>query len=434
VHSYRLLKDVNLFFKKPSHEYFGDLNLSILVGENGTGKSSILQLLSYIFCPTERGSRETEQVDFTISYNVNNEDYTYNSMMVYPLDYPSKLIVSSFSAFDPFATYYKSRKYRVDEHLTKETKYVYCGPSDGGFSSLDLIIHPILKSIFMGDERYNNESFNRLLDVIGCEKPVYIEINLPNLKSLIKKENHFKYNEQHLEIISEYIRKVESIVGIRNPLKNKSHLRLIDVKDIDLQFLGLYEMILDLDFNPCISDIIFENSKGNSILLSRMSSGEITLLFRFLPLLVEIEDNSLIVIDEPETHLHPKWIQEFVQNLIKIFKGYNTHFIIATHSPLVTSDVPVECIIGLQKENGQIVQYRPVSPTFGGYSNDILKNVFRINQQTGDFSMREIKRIETLLKSGNQEDVNEARKIYNDLSSTYDKFQIFEKYRDLLRG
>jgi predicted ATP-binding protein involved in virulence len=53
-----------------------------------------------------------------------------------------------------------------------------------------------------------------------------------------------------------------------------------------------------------------------------------------------ITDNSIILIDEPEISLHPEWQQRYINLLMNTFEGfYNCKFIIATHSPLVISNL-----------------------------------------------------------------------------------------------
>ncbi|BFL82070.1 hypothetical protein LFREDSHE_05200 [Shewanella baltica] len=74
--------------------------------------------------------------------------------------------------------------------------------------------------------------------------------------------------------------------------------------------------------------------------LSKRSSGEQCLFLLFLGIISSIEDNSLICIDEPEISLHPQWQERFVDILQDSFSSYQgCHFIIATHSPLIVSDI-----------------------------------------------------------------------------------------------
>jgi len=46
-----------------------------------------------------------------------------------------------------------------------------------------------------------------------------------------------------------------------------------------------------------------------------------------------IDKDTLLILDEPEAHLHPQWIVEYANLIILIHKMIGTHFFIATHSP-----------------------------------------------------------------------------------------------------
>ncbi|CAH0536850.1 hypothetical protein VMF7928_00741 [Vibrio marisflavi CECT 7928] len=77
--------------------------------------------------------------------------------------------------------------------------------------------------------------------------------------------------------------------------------------------------------------------------LASRSSGEQCLFLLFLGIISSIDDNSLILIDEPEISLHPSWQQRFVEILNKSLNTYSgCHFVIATHSPLIVSDIAVK--------------------------------------------------------------------------------------------
>ena len=87
---------------------------------------------------------------------------------------------------------------------------------------------------------------------------------------------------------------------------------------------------------------------GHDISLDSMSSGEINLFLLLLKINSVIEDNSIVLIDEPELSLHPSWQNEIVPSLQRAFSLYSgCHFIISTHSPHVVASVPENdsCVI-----------------------------------------------------------------------------------------
>jgi predicted ATPase len=85
-----------------------------------------------------------------------------------------------------------------------------------------------------------------------------------------------------------------------------------------------------------LMDLKLQKLGFGELSLKRASSGEQCLLVLMLGIAGHITDGSLILIDEPEISLHPRWQEEFMMMLMKSFSSYNKcHFIIATHSPQV---------------------------------------------------------------------------------------------------
>ena len=83
-----------------------------------------------------------------------------------------------------------------------------------------------------------------------------------------------------------------------------------------------------------------------------------------------LQGNGIIMIDEIDLHLHPKWQQSVISNLTHTFP--NCQFFITTHSPIVASDAN-GAVFGIK--DGIIFPER----TFGKQSSDILASVFDID-------------------------------------------------------
>lgn len=74
-----------------------------------------------------------------------------------------------------------------------------------------------------------------------------------------------------------------------------------------------------------------------------LSSGE-RMFFRFaLNLLSYADDGSLLIIDEPETHLHPNLVCDFMNVLYMVLSATKSVALIATHSAYVIREVPTHC-------------------------------------------------------------------------------------------
>lgn len=102
--------------------------------------------------------------------------------------------------------------------------------------------------------------------------------------------------------------------------------------------------------------------------LKRASSGQLGMATALLSLASEIQDGSLVLIDEPEISLHPEWQVKYIGLLLETFEAYEgCHFVIATHSPLVISELPPHAtLVALDNPDS------PPTTELAGQSADVL--------------------------------------------------------------
>ena len=79
---------------------------------------------------------------------------------------------------------------------------------------------------------------------------------------------------------------------------------------------------------------------------------------------------ALVLIDEIELHLHPKWQRDVLQRLRDTFKS--CQFVVTTHSPLVLGEVPARCVRFLDFVGGKVSVTVPTE-AFGMDANRILQ-------------------------------------------------------------
>ncbi|TGW17579.1 hypothetical protein E4417_13050 [Stenotrophomonas maltophilia] len=76
--------------------------------------------------------------------------------------------------------------------------------------------------------------------------------------------------------------------------------------------------------------------EGAAVDLTRTSSGQQQMLCSIFGLASALEDDAIVLIDEPELSLHPRWQMGFFKHLEVALEGVaDCHVIIATHSPLI---------------------------------------------------------------------------------------------------
>lgn len=108
-----------------------------------------------------------------------------------------------------------------------------------------------------------------------------------------------------------------------------------------------------------------------------LSSGEISFLKFAAQVSLHIENGSLLLLDEPETHLHPNFISRFVSLLDSLLAATGSAAIIATHSAYFVREVFREQVTVLSIDHEQrVLAQRPALRTFGADVGAISYFVF----------------------------------------------------------
>lgn len=108
-----------------------------------------------------------------------------------------------------------------------------------------------------------------------------------------------------------------------------------------------------------------------------LSSGQLSFIRLAAQLCLHIENGSLLLIDEPETHLHPNLVTDLVSMLNKILDLSGSIAIVATHSPYLVREVPGSQVHVIREaENRSIEIVQPRLRTFGADVGAISNFVF----------------------------------------------------------
>ncbi|WP_258313038.1 AAA family ATPase [Alteromonas sp. KUL49] len=119
---------------------------------------------------------------------------------------------------------------------------------------------------------------------------------------------------------------------------------------------------------------IFQSSQGQHVFISMIADIARKLVVLNPNLENPLHGQGIVLIDEIELHLHPKWQQDIVGALVNTFP--NIQFIVTTHSPQVLSTVDKSCVrYFVSDENGNIHCPSPRFQTKGVRSADILAEI-----------------------------------------------------------
>lgn len=89
-----------------------------------------------------------------------------------------------------------------------------------------------------------------------------------------------------------------------------------------------------------------------------------------------LQGSGVVLIDEVDLHLHPGWQRDIVPRLMATFK--NCQFFLSTHSPLVLNNVYPKNLYLIRDENGRMTVSRPHS-SFGKSVEMVLEEVMKLN-------------------------------------------------------
>ncbi|MEU9786153.1 AAA family ATPase [Streptomyces phaeochromogenes] len=96
-----------------------------------------------------------------------------------------------------------------------------------------------------------------------------------------------------------------------------------------------------------------------------LSSGHKIVLLAITSLADLVTERTLVLIDEPETHLHPPLLAAFIRAVSDLLADRNGVAVIATHSPVVLQEAPRKCVWMLRRSGDIMRAMRPAIETFG---------------------------------------------------------------------
>lgn len=140
-----------------------------------------------------------------------------------------------------------------------------------------------------------------------------------------------------------------------------------------------------------------------------LSSGHKIVLLTLSRLVELTAEKSLVLIDEPETHLHPPLLSSFVRAVSEIMLDRNGVAIFATHSPVVLQEIAKKCVWKLERFGSTIVAHRPEIETFGENVGVLTREVFGYEVSRSGFHQLLLKAVnecnsfeQVLMKFNNQ--------------------------------
>lgn len=218
-----------------------------------------------------------------------------------------------------------------------------------------------------GDERFwfsrglAQRFLDRLMNVSLA--PITVKRKVP--KSIWNKnstENEYKYF---------YVKDIESLRQLVGEQQSKEFFR-----DLESTFVS--------DLIEAVHIRVQLKKNDGSVVFRELSEGEQQLLTVLGLLHFTAEDESLFLLDEPDTHLNPRWSVDYLHYL-KSFIGQNSedqdtsHIVLTTHNPLAIAELVKEQVQILYREHGSNVvkaENPAVDPKGMGFAGIITSDMF----------------------------------------------------------
>lgn len=327
------ISDLNM----PDNDNEGS-GLTIFVGENGCGKTTLLDALAMPYVSYKADSFSLDDINNTdekVEINIlTDKNFTYKGTMP-RAEYKGKGFSFLGSLRKRETRSYLSSFTVTDQRFIKadgETKPKDTAPdlrlsvnnpwSGSRFNEIEFLILDKNRTYQTRKGTYNNTRFDRIMEDFNYQ--------------YIKKEDHpIDCNELVKEV------KEMDTAGIADGLANAIiKFKSITGEDLKLKLIDNWK-----PFNTAF----FGTEKKNlqTIPLNQLGAGYEMIFSLIYAFELSIKENKslIILIDEPELHLHPKLQSEFINLLLEY--SMQSQIILSTHSPLFVKQA-------MQNDNAQI--------------------------------------------------------------------------------
>lgn len=141
------------------------------------------------------------------------------------------------------------------------------------------------------------------------------------------------------------------------------------------RLLPALQMLADAD--PVLDRHGIGSKTGlESLDFSALSSGHKIAILTIASLVRYCEEKSLVLLDEPESHLHPPLLGAVTRALSDLMTTINGLAVVATHSPVVLQEVPRRCAWIVWSTGGLSHVEQPSIETFGANLGVLTREVF----------------------------------------------------------
>jgi predicted ATPase len=423
IDNFKNLRDFEINFD-------ADAQTTVLVGRNGSGKSNLLEALIMIFRDLDLGV--SPNFKYAIEYSCNNHKVFVDASSdrvkstfievdgkEIPLKKFSRSLKREFLPKNIFG-YYSGPSNRMEQHFEKHQEKFYQDLLKGVNKPLRPLLYArlvhsqfALLAFFSEQDKEILGFLNEHLWIDSLDSVLFV-MRQPPWTSKQGDERFWRargtvqdfLNRLYRASLSPLRRKQRVQVGFRSSstlehlylfIKDPTTLRALANSYSNQQefFKALESTYISKLMSEVRIRVKIRNSDG-SLTFRELSEGEQQLLMVLGLLRFTKEDESLFLLDEPDTHLNPAWSLQYLDFLGKVVGEQSTsHIIMTTHDPLT--------IAGLERKQVQLIQrdihtgkiaanYPEQDPRGMGISALLTSDVYGLKSQLDTHTMQALDR------------------------------------------
>lgn len=469
---------------------------TVLLGQNAVGKSNFIEALVLIFKYLDlstSSSREVPPFDYSINYEIKNHEINISCEKgKYIINLNNKLKPETFNYFfsdeakkiyQPkyVFTYYSGLSNRLKEHFWKHQEKFYDKITKEDFDDKELdslrklfyvqLVHSYFVLLayfsFEEEEQESIQFLNEVLNIKDIESILFV-LKKPtwgdkeknndkfwNAKGLVRDFLNYLWDNSLAPMYHQEKIKIdfkESPDQDRLYLFIKSKKELQNIANNYESNTEFFKALESTYISKLMEEVRIKVKKENvdgSITFKELSEGEQQLLTVLGLLKFTKDEDSLILLDEPDTHLNPLWKWKYFEYLDKVVKNPDsTQLIINTHDPLVIGNLKKEEVRIFKNNKGLTEAEEPhIDPRGLGVEGILTSELFGLPTTLDNCTLSKLERRNSLLLKQRKSKLSPTEKdelstIYEDLNSLglsqtfrdpmYQKFIIAYKERSNL--
>lgn len=288
------------------------------IGKNGSGKStSIYNLAKLLYAYPDQRFRLKEKIGV-----IKPNDIGIN-----------KLFLLSYSPFDNFVLPgIGGEDYRVilEGLKNNDGRFVFCGIRD---------VKKEFESIL---ENPQKDTYEKLFEDIRLDATSLKPINVL-ADEFVQAMSTLEYNTE------------------RNKIWDK----------IEKMSRGKFPEIQEL-----MDELFILDNEERKEQFLRLSTGYKYFFHSLAHIIAYIEEDSIVLFDEPEIHIHPPMLSFMISSLRNILSKYQSVMLIATHSPVIVQETFSKNVFVVRRFEDKTVMSHPQIETYGANISEITSEVF----------------------------------------------------------